>query len=59
MPIQVFSTSPSSFCMSLLQSFITSSALRLALKLTMPDGRSMRAHIVPETTSRARVSSVA
>ena len=56
-PIHVFSTRPSSFCMSELQSFITSSALRLLRKFTMPAGRSIRAHTVPATTSRQSVSS--
>lgn len=57
-PIQVFSTKPSNRCMSELQSFITSSALLLLRKLTMPAGRSIRAHTVPETTSLHSVSSV-
>lgn len=55
--IHVFSTNPSSFCMSELQSFITSSALRLLRKLTIPAGRSIRAQIVPDTTRRPSVSS--
>ena len=56
-PIQVFSTKLSSFCISELQSFITSSALLLLRKLTIPVGRSIRAHTVPDTTRRQRVSS--
>jgi hypothetical protein len=56
-PIHVFSTRPRSFCMSELQSFMTSSALRLFRKFTMPAGRSIRAHTVPATTSRQSVSS--
>ena len=56
-PIHVFSTRPRSFCMSELQSFMTSSAPRLLRKFTMPAGRSIRAHTVPATTSRQSVSS--
>jgi hypothetical protein len=56
--IQAFSTRPSMRFISLLQSFITSSALLFCLKLTIPAGRSMRAHTMPETTSRERSSSV-
>ena len=43
--------------MSELQSFMTSSALRLFRKFTMPVGRSIRAQTVPATTSRQSVSS--
>lgn len=57
-PIHVFSTRPRSLCMSELQSFITSSALLLLRKLTMPAGLSMRAQMVADTTSRHRTSSV-
>ena len=56
--IQALSTRLSMRFMSLLQSFITSSALLFCLKLTIPAGRSMRAHTIPETTSRERSSSV-
>ena len=58
LPTRVFSTKPSSRCMSELQSFITSSALRLLRKLMIPAGRSMRAQTVPDTTSLQRISSV-
>ena len=57
-PIHVFSTSPSSFDMSELQSFMTSSAVLACRKLTMPAGRSIRAQIEPATTIRQSVSSV-
>lgn len=56
-PIQVFSTRLSSRCMSELQSFMTSSALLLLRKFTVPAGRSIFAHTVPETTSLQSVSS--
>ena len=56
--IQALSTRPSMRFISLLQSFITSSALLFCLKLTIPAGRSMRAQTIPETTSLERSSSV-
>lgn len=57
-PIQVFSTSPSNFDMSELQSFMTSSAVLACRKLTIPVGRSILAQMVLDTTSRHNVSSV-